>query len=56
MMDFSEAEVAEILGRFRVFDVGIPFSQDRVRFVSDLVMARRRRLLAVLGGDLGKLD
>jgi hypothetical protein len=56
VLNFSEAEAAETLKRCVEFDVGIPFSEDRVRFVLELLMARRSRLLAVLGGDLGKLD
>jgi hypothetical protein len=53
---FGAGGLAEILEHCKSFDVDVPFTEGRVRFVSELLMARRSRLLAVLGGDHAQLD
>jgi hypothetical protein len=47
--EFDGARVAEIAEECAQFDVGVPFTRDRARFVSALVEARKRRLSTTIG-------
>jgi hypothetical protein len=46
---FDLAQLIDILNRFAQFDVGVPFTAERARFVAKLVEARRTKLDATLG-------
>ena len=45
----DRGQVEQILGTCSHFDVSVPFSCDRAYFVAELIEARRRRLLAIVG-------
>jgi hypothetical protein len=49
VIDFDSAEIMPILEQCMAADVGVPFTADRVRFVSALIEARKRKLTAIIG-------
>lgn len=49
VIDFESSQITPILEQCAAADVGVPFTADRVRFVSALIEARKRELAAVIG-------
>jgi hypothetical protein len=50
VISFLQEEIDSILEGCTQFDVSIPFTAERAKFVSRLIAARRAQLLVVLGG------
>lgn len=50
LLGFQERSVAEICQACTHFDVEAPFTKERALFVTNLLMARQRALIAALGG------
>jgi hypothetical protein len=46
---FDAAQIFDVVNRCAQFEVSVPFTPERARFVSMLVMARRAKLAAILG-------